>query len=142
MREIVIKKVYHKIDLEKVFAIRKIVFVEEQNCPPALEWEHEDVSVHFLAKFNHKPVGAARWRKTEKGYKIERFAVLKSYRGRGIAAQMMHTILKDLPLNANYIYLHAQLKAVPLYQRFGFVAEGDQFEEAGLQHFKMVLKAS
>jgi predicted GNAT family N-acyltransferase len=28
-----------------------------------------------------------------------------------------------------------------LYAKFGFVAEGDQFEEAGIQHFKMVKKA-
>jgi predicted GNAT family N-acyltransferase len=29
---------------------------------------------------------------------------------------------------------------MPLYARFGFVAEGPQFEEAGIQHFKMVKK--
>jgi predicted GNAT family N-acyltransferase len=27
-----------------------------------------------------------------------------------------------------------------LYTKFGFIAEGPQFEEAGIQHFKMVLK--
>ena len=37
-----VQKVNHPEDLDKVFAIRKIVFVDEQNCPPELEWEHED----------------------------------------------------------------------------------------------------
>jgi predicted GNAT family N-acyltransferase len=27
-----------------------------------------------------------------------------------------------------------------LYRKFGFEPEGPQFEEAGIQHFKMVLK--
>ncbi|MFC5281987.1 GNAT family N-acetyltransferase [Pedobacter alpinus] len=132
-------KVSEEADLQKVFAIRKVVFVEEQNCPPELEWENEDVSIHFLANFNNKPVGACRWRKTDKGYKLERFAVSKAYRGKGIASEMIKTVLQDLPADANYIYLHAQLTAMPLYQKMGFVAEGPQFEEAGIQHFKMVL---
>ena len=139
-QNITITKITNPQDLQKVFAIRKTVFVEEQNCPPELEWENEDVSVHFLAKYNNEDAGACRWRKTEKGYKLERFAVLKEYRGKGIAQEMIKTVLNDLPVNADYIYLHAQLTAVPLYQKMGFVTEGNQFEEAGIQHYKMVLK--
>ena len=138
MNEIAVEKVYDEIALNKVFAIRKTVFVEEQNCPPELEWENEDVSVHFLAKYNNEDAGACRWRKTEKGYKLERFAVLKEFRGKGIAQEMIKAVLNDLPEDAHYIYLHAQLTAVPLYQKMGFVTEGDQFEEAGIQHYKMI----
>lgn len=134
-----VNKVTEAADLEKVFAIRKTVFVEEQNCPPELEWENEDVAHHFLATFNNKICGACRWRKTENGYKLERFAVLKEFRGKGIASEMIKTVLQDLPVNATYVYLHAQITAMPLYQKMGFVAEGVQFEEAGIQHFKMVL---
>jgi predicted GNAT family N-acyltransferase len=135
---IAITKISNSEDLQKVFAIRKTVFVEEQNCPPELEWENEDVSIHFLAKYNGENAGACRWRKTDKGYKLERFAVLKEFRGKGIAQKMIKAVLHDLPKNANYIYLHAQLTAVPLYQKMGFVVEGDQFEEAGIQHYKMI----
>ena len=39
---LLVQKVNHPEDLDKVFAIRKIVFVDEQNCPPELEWEHEE----------------------------------------------------------------------------------------------------
>lgn len=138
---ITINKIANQQDLDKVFAIRKTVFVVEQNCPPELEWENEDVSIHFLAKYNNQEAGACRWRKTDQGYKLERFAVLKELRGKGIAQEMIKAILNDLPKNADYIYLHAQLTAVPLYQKMGFVAEGDQFEEAGIQHYKMVFKA-
>ncbi|MFD0940827.1 GNAT family N-acetyltransferase [Pedobacter boryungensis] len=141
MDSLLVQKALTKEDLEKVFAIRKIVFVDEQNCPPELEWENEDVSNHFLALSDHQPCGACRWRKTDAGYKLERFAVLKEFRGQGVGRALIATALADLPSDAHYIYLNAQLDAMSLYAKFGFVAEGDQFEEAGIQHFKMVKKA-
>lgn len=126
--------------LETVFAIRREVFVVEQHCPPELEWEHEEESNHFLATVDGEPAGACRWRKTEQGYKLERFAVLKPYRGQGIAHAMVTTALNDLPADADYIYLNAQIDAMPLYEKSGFEKTGPQFEEAGIQHFKMVKK--
>ncbi|MBY0244666.1 MAG: GNAT family N-acetyltransferase [Sphingobacteriaceae bacterium] len=133
-------QVTNDVDLEKVFEIRKKVFVEEQNCPPELEWENEDVSTHFLAFLNDIPCGACRWRKTELGYKLERFAVLKEFRAKGVGQFLVSNILAHLPKDANYIYLHAQTEVMPLYQKNGFEAVGTQFEEAGIQHYKMVKK--
>lgn len=138
METLQVNKVHSKDDLEKVFAVRKTVFVDEQNCPPELEWEHEEESVHFLALLNGEPCGACRWRKTDNGYKLERFAVLKEHRGKRIGQALVAAALSDLPGDAGYIYLNAQLEAMRMYSRFGFIAEGEQFEEAGIQHFKMV----
>ncbi len=135
-----IKKVNDPVDLEKVFAIRREVFVGEQNCPPELEWEHEEESNHFLATVNGDPAGASRWRKTEKGYKLERFAVLKQFRGSGVGQALVQAVLNDLPKDADYIYLHAQVQAVSLYERFGFEKTGPEFEEAGIRHYKMLRK--
>jgi predicted GNAT family N-acyltransferase len=133
-----VKRVKDPQDLEKVFAVRRAVFVDEQNCPPELEWEHEDESAHFLGTVDGKPAGAARWRKMEKGYKLERFAVLKEFRGYGLGKELVAAVLGNLPDDADYVYLNAQLTAIGLYEKFGFVKEGPQFEEAGIQHFKMV----
>lgn len=135
-----VKKVSDPADLEKVFAIRKEVFVGEQNCPPELEWEHEEESNHFLATVNGEPAGASRWRKTDKGYKLERFAVLKNFRGDGVGQALVAAVLNDLPKYADYIYLHAQVQAVSLYERFGFEKTGPEFEEAGIRHYKMIRK--
>jgi predicted GNAT family N-acyltransferase len=33
--------------------------------------------------------------------------------------------------------LHAQTRAAPFYARYGFVAEGEVFEEAGIPHIRM-----
>lgn len=137
---ITVNKISNSEDLEKVFAIRRKVFVEEQNCPPELEWEFEDESTHFMGSVNGIPAGAARWRLTEKGFKLERFAVLIDFRDMGMGKALVQAVLNDLPRDASYIYLNAQLTAVGLYEKFGFVKEGSQFEEAGIQHFKMVLK--
>ena len=135
-----INKVDSELELAHVFEIRRGVFVDEQDCPPELEWEFEEESTHFLARLDELPVGAARWRKTEKGYKLERFAVAMAYRGKGVGQALVAAVLSDLPEEATYVYLHAQVNAMGLYSKFGFLAEGLQFEEAGIQHFKMVLK--
>ena len=136
-----VRKVRNSVNLEAVFAIRKIVFVVEQNCPADLEFENEEVSHHFLAFVDDEPAGTCRWRQTDNGYKCERFAVLKSYRSYGVGSKLLEALLNDLPIDANYIYLHAQITAMRLYAKFGFEAEGDMFEEAGIQHYKMVRKA-
>ncbi len=136
---IAVEKVHDPEVLERVFEIRRVVFVGEQNCPPELEWEHEDESTHFLARISGVPAGACRWRKTPNGYKLERFAVLSEYRGRGIGQELVSAVLNDLPDDARYVYLNAQLDARGLYRKFGFVQVGEQFEEAGIQHFKMEL---
>ncbi|WP_316810833.1 GNAT family N-acetyltransferase [Pedobacter heparinus] len=141
MEALLVNKIRNKEELEKAFVVRKKVFVEEQHCPPELEWEHEEESTHFLAEINGEACGACRWRKTDAGYKLERFAVLKEFRGKRIGQALVAAALADLPESAHYIYLHAQLNAMRLYSRFGFMAEGEQFEEAGIPHFKMVKKA-
>jgi len=126
-------------DLRKAFTIRDKVFVQGQNVPAHLEHENDDMAHHFLATLNGEPAGAARWRKTAHGYKLERFAVLEEARGNGVAKAMIAAVLSDIPKEAAYIYLNAQLDAVPVYEKAGFVKTGDMFEEAGIQHFKMFL---
>ena len=135
-----VKKVTEQTELDKVFAVRREVFVVEQNCPPELEWEFEDESNHFLATVDGEPAGACRWRKTEKGYKLERFAVLQKFRGFGVGQALVQAALNDLPADAGYVYLHAQIQAVSLYEKFNFEKTGPEFEEAGIKHYKMIRK--
>lgn len=136
-----VDKVVDAAELEIVFQIRRTVFVEEQHCPPELEWEFEDESVHFLARFNGVPAGACRWRRTDNGYKLERFAVLPDFRGKGIGKALVQTVLSDLPKGASTVYLNAQIPAMPLYIQFGFEKVGSAFDEAGIRHYKMLLKS-
>ena len=120
-----------------VHQIRHLVFVVEQACPPELEYEFEEESKHFLALFNDQPAGTARWRQTEKGYKLERFAVLKEMRGNNIGAAVLKAVLNDVPNDGSDVYLHAQLTAKDFYLKYGFKEVGDHFWEAGIEHVKM-----
>lgn len=139
-----IKRIRNRQDLKKAQEIRHEVFVIGQNVPPADEIDaYENQSHHYLAFFNNQPVGAARWRITEKGIKLERFSVLKEYRGRGIGAALVEQVIRDIRTEASLkgttVYLHSQLEAIPLYRKFGFRKQGDMFEESGILHYEMVL---
>ena len=81
---------------EHAFAIRHKVFVIGQNCPEDLEYEFEEESTHFLLLDNNIPLATARHRKTRKGFKLERFAVLETARGKGYGMQILKAILEDL----------------------------------------------
>jgi predicted GNAT family N-acyltransferase len=137
-RKVEVNKISDAESLKIAHSIRYEVFVLGQNCPADLERANEEESIHFLAKVDGVPAGACRWRKTDNGYKLERFAVLANFRGVGVGQQMVKTVLDDLPNDAEYIYLNSQIDAVPLYERFGFVKEGPEFIEAGIRHYKMV----
>jgi predicted GNAT family N-acyltransferase len=131
-------------ELNEAFRIRKEVFVNEQKVPEDMELdEFEQGSVHFLAFNNLKqPVGTSRWRFTENGVKLERFAVIQSARGKGVGAALLNAVLKDVFRNPNFtgqnIYLNAQIAAVGFYQRLGFGTTGSPFDECGIQHLKMI----
>jgi len=134
------KLVLQSPDMQTASAIRQEVFVLEQGCPPDLEQQQDEESHHFLAYAQGQPSGASRWRKTKDGIKLERFAVLDHFRGQGIGQALVTAVLSDLPEDAAYVYLHAQLPAVGLYEKFGFEKTGPEFEEAGIRHYKLVLK--
>jgi predicted GNAT family N-acyltransferase len=121
------------------FAIRKKVFVEEQQVPPEEEFdEFEEASQHFLASYNDIPVATARWRHTEKGIKLERFAVLKDYRDKGVGSKILEAVLSDVIPFQKKIYLHAQITAVKFYERAGFEKHGDIFSECDILHYTMI----
>ncbi len=128
--------------MKQTHAIRHQVFVIGQNCPEEIEWEFEEESTHFLVFKKNKAVATARHRKTEKGYKLERFAVLDSERGKGYGHQVLKAILKDLKEFNGMTYMHAQTDVIPFYEKMGFVKTGNEFEEAGIMHYKMALQSN
>ena len=128
--------------MKQAHTIRYEVFVIGQNCPEEIEWEFEEDSTHFLIFNNNKAVATARHRKTEKGFKLERFAVLNTERGKGYGHQILKAILEDLKEFNAMIYMHAQTDVIKFYEMMGFVKTGNEFEEAGIMHYKMTLQSS
>jgi len=143
-----VKKVNNDRDLHKAFEIRTKVFVDEQMVPAEEELdEFESESNHFLAfedAQNNIPCGTARWRHTDKGIKLERFAVIAEFRSQGVGTALMEAVMKDIYSNHHtqnmQLYLHAQISAVSLYAKFGFSVTGKEFDECGITHLKMISK--
>ena len=141
-----VKKIESQDELQKALHLREEVFVHEQGVPKEDEYDEFDkTAVHFLAADEDgNALGTARWRVTDKGIKLERFAVKKESRGLGIGSMLLESVLEDIikstPQREKILYLHAQISALPLYQKFGFEKEGEAFDECGIRHYKMTLK--
>lgn len=137
-----VHKISSEDDIHVAQQIRYDVFVIGQQVPAEEEIDqYEKVCHHFLAKANSIPCGAARWRITSTGVKLERFAVLEKYRGMGVGSALVEAVLKDIEsypeATGKQLYLHAQISAIPLYQKFGFVREGEIFQECDIDHYAM-----
>jgi len=133
---IIVEKVDNQEQIETAFSIRRQVFVEEQNVSQERESMDDEEAVHYLATVNGLPAGAARYRKMEKGAKIERIAVLNTFRGQRIGEAILLKILDDLK-KEDKIYLYAQVIATPFYIKNGFRQTDNYFLDAGIDHVEM-----
>jgi len=135
-----IKQILDPTLLEQAFVIRRQVFCIEQNVSEEIEMdEFDDIATHILAYIDGKAVGTARWRFTEDGAKMERFAVLKEYRGKSVGEALVNYTLDKL-IESDFIFLNAQESVIKFYEKFGFVAVGNRFYEADIAHRKMILE--
>ena len=131
-----------KADIAKSLLVREAVFVREQNVPAELEHdEHDAEALHLLALDTDtgEPVGTARVLDKGNGVaKIGRVAVLPAYRGRGIGRLLMEAAHKTTgELRFTMLVLDAQVAVISFYERLGYVAEGDVFDDAGIPHRRM-----
>ena len=126
-------------DYRDCLYIRNKVFIEEQNINKKLEYDDKKVSaIYIVAKINLIAIGTARYRSTKIGMKLERFAVLKEYRGLGVGKSLVSFLIKILKSEKN-LYLNSQKKVAGFYEKLGFKIRGDVFYEAKIPHYKMVL---
>ena len=136
-----LKPVVTPIDEWMMLDIRQKVFKEEQGVPYEEDevYEEELTAISYLITINEKAIGTIRYRKTDEGYKIERFAILNEYRGKGYgkASFMFFVNMLAAKYNPCKIYFHSQYYIKDLYTKLGFAEEGDVFEEAGIKHIKM-----
>jgi predicted GNAT family N-acyltransferase len=124
------------IDRDALRNIRYPVFIEEQQVPVELEWdEYDDSATHFIASRDGEAIACARLKSDGQ---IGRMAVLKEYRSQGIGQQLLRFVLQTAANNnMNKVYMHAQVSAIPFYEKQGFTAIGDIFFEADIPHREM-----
>lgn len=125
-------------DEAAIASVRRTVFIDEQGVPEAMEWVALDAECDwFLAEAEGAAVAVARL--TPDG-RIGRMAVLAPWRGLGIGSALLALALRRVAERGlEQVELHAQSHALGFYGRFGFTAEGPEFDEAGIPHRHMIL---
>ncbi|HZR99479.1 MAG TPA: GNAT family N-acetyltransferase [Chloroflexota bacterium] len=120
-------------------AIRFAVFVNEQRVPFDEELdEHDRDAFHVLTWLGDRPVGTGRLVTEGDTGRIGRMAVLPAARGAGVGSAVLRALLAEAERRGlRSVHLAAQLHARPFYARFGFVAGGPHFLDAGIWHQRM-----
>ncbi len=117
-------------------AIRMVVFVHEQQVPAELELDaYDDDATHLLLTEDNVPLATARLVDKHGVAKIGRVAVVKAARGRGLGLRIMQAALEEARGQGfRAAMLDSQTYAIPFYEKLGFVAEGEEFDDAGIPH--------
>ena len=138
--DLMIKIVETVKELRDAKWVRIRVFQREQGINIARDFDDKDPeSIHIVAYLAEMPVGTARMRLLEDGAgKIERVAVLKEFRKRGIGKQLIKYALYVLKSERIKIArLSSQKPVKNFYKQFGFSEFGDVFDDAGIRHIMM-----
>lgn len=133
--------------LQQCLEIRMEVFVEEQKVP--LDEEIDELD-HLDAESNHilitvdgqvAATGRIKWL-DETTAKMQRIAVLKSFRGSGIGRSLM-VALEQLArsMGAEKSVLDGQCQAEGFYHSLGYTTVSEEpFYDAGILHVRMEKK--
>jgi predicted GNAT family N-acyltransferase len=127
-------------DLEGAFQVRREVFVEQQGIPESIVFDNLDgEAMHVLVRIGDQATGTARIRFLgARQAKLERMAVLKTFRNKGIGKGIVSFMIDNLrSKQVEKVVLHAQQEVVEFYRKCGFQQEGPPFWEAGIKHVKM-----
>ncbi|MEM7296325.1 MAG: GNAT family N-acetyltransferase [Pseudomonadota bacterium] len=126
-------------DIEACLALRRTVFIEEQNVPEEIEMDDRDgEAIHLLARRQGAPIGTARVLAYGSTIKIGRVCVLAAHRGGGIGVALIEAChAEGRQAGATRAILSAQLPALSFYERLGYRAYGEVFVDAGIDHCMM-----
>jgi len=127
---------------KEAYLIRQKVFIQEQGVPEDMELdEHDPSAKHALAYQHDLCVGTGRLVLLDSHHaQIGRMAVLSTFRNQGIGkAILSYLIALAKAEGVLTLMLHSQVSAIPFYAKYGFIAEGSIYDEAGIPHRNMIL---
>lgn len=139
-------KKFDDLSLKQLYGITRSrceVFILEQKivCEEELDGL-DDKCIHIFLQEDERVAAYCRIVPKGIGYEnisIGRVLVLKEFRRRGIAQEMLEIAIDYIQRNFedNKIVLSAQVYAKALYESVGFIGEKDIYQEAGIPHMKM-----
>lgn len=128
-------------DLAGALAVREAVFCGEQGVPIEEEVDDRDrEALHLIALSpeSREVIATLRLLFDGERVKVGRVAVLRSWRGRGLASRMLEVALgRARAEGSREARLASQLAVVPLYELAGFTVQSGVFQEAGIDHVWM-----
>lgn len=119
--------------------IREEVFIIEQNKAKDEEWDEMDEhSLHVIASLDGNAIGTAR---LEADGTLERFAVLKDFRNKGVGTAIVAEFVK-VAKNHKFALLKVNTprSVEQFFIRNGFAAHGEVFMRAGTPYIEMQLE--
>lgn len=141
-------KTFNELTTNELYTIlqeRVDVFVVEQKCAYR-ELDDFDLASYHLYACNGTEIAAyARILPAGTAHKelsIGRVLVKKTYRGRGLATELMAKALDFIreELKENTVKLQAQEYLLPFYGSFGFKKISEVYLDDGIPHADMILK--
>jgi len=130
-------------EMRDALEVRRQVFVQEQGVSEDLEYDGQDEdALQMVVKNGGRVIGTARVRfLTNNRAKIERMAVLRLFRRRGIGSNIFSFLKRELKSRqTEQIIIHAQCAVIAFHKSCGFKEIGLPFWEAGIKHRKMQLQ--
>jgi predicted GNAT family N-acyltransferase len=117
--------------------LRREVFVAEQSVPEELEWDGRDSGCRHALALDVQSAAIACGRLLPEG-DIGRLVVRRAWRGRGVGSAILLRLI-EVARYAGFerVALNARSDTTGFYARFGFVACGTEFTEAGIVHQRM-----
>jgi predicted GNAT family N-acyltransferase len=150
MPTIEVQRITSAEQMAAALSIRRRVFIEEQRVAEEEEIDDHDgdpaqvtTALHVLATLDGEPVGTARLLLNDAdhgdggpGYPhVGRVAVLAEHRRKRVGDALMHALHEEARERGYAgITLGAQLHAIPFYEQLAYVARGDIFLDAGIEH--------
>lgn len=132
----------NKDDLSEVFKIREEVFCSEQGIAKELERDALDNgAIHVLVNDHGSNVATGRLLNINGVHYIGRVAVRKEERGKYYGDFVVRMLVdKAFRNGAQEVRIEAQKPTIPFYKKIGFIEDGEEHREAGIQHVPMVIK--
>ena len=139
---------FENLSLQLLYAIlslRQCVFVVEQR---SIYTDLDDLDQHALhlcvqQSESNELTGYARLRFDQMAGVaiIERVVIAKHFRRKGLANRLMQACIEKVQAEqVSTIKLSAQIEVIAFYQKWGFVASGDVYDDGGIEHQDMFRK--
>jgi predicted GNAT family N-acyltransferase len=129
-------------DLLMVYSVRSAVYIAEQECPFAEEFDGNDhCATHLIGFVNDEPAGCIRIRFFYDFAKMERLAVLKRFRKSALASELVSSGI-DLVRRKGFrrIYGTAREGLEGFWARFGGIPINDKkIMVSGFKYTEMVV---